>query len=165
MSELDVARIAVRSLNDIFPQANAGEVVCSSDPPDCEVLSADNARVGIEVTELVCKCAIEMNVGKTELSDRVIATWPDQELKDKLSDIVDRKGKICGEIASQFDGLILAIFTDEMYIRPERFSVSEWLSIVDRSDIFDQILLIFSYHPDTDKGFFEDGCHVIRLQR
>src|SRR5687767_12727268 len=77
-----------RSFNEAL--AAAGEetfqslMASESDPPDCVATDIHGSKVGIEVTELVCRGAIECNLK----GDAVYRDWQQDQVIDALQDII-----------------------------------------------------------------------------
>jgi len=80
----------------------------TDDWPDCEVDDKFGNTVGVEVTELVDKEAIQ----KAQRDEMDFSNWTDDEIKERVRDILSRK-----DLKSSHGGLykkvVLVIHTDE----------------------------------------------------
>jgi hypothetical protein len=150
------------AVNDILTSARiAFEGLVSrpegQDPPDCEAL-VDGELVGIEVTELVHRRAMERSLKaqkedkqEQERQDRELDklefyfVWDRAELLRALQALIDRKDGAEPK-GGPYSRYILVIHSDEAYL--DAANVKEWLTGAPfRASRLTDALLGLSYHP------------------
>lgn len=88
-----------------------------SDPPDIIIRTEAEHSIGIEITELVDEDAIKFQIaGDARYFERVVH-WNDENIREKIIQIVQRKDRLCAKAALIYDELLLLIFTDEPKLR------------------------------------------------
>ena len=113
------------------------------DPPDCEAIGNSGERVGIEVTELVEKSAIEGAIRGTDTLHEPIA--PLAAVK-RISDIVQKKDRadVRGE---QYDLYILVIYCDDPCFLTHDVLVSIREARFERTCLIGRVYFLESYNP------------------
>lgn len=116
-----------RDGNDLY----TGPRTADKDPPDCLVQTKAGALVGVEVAELVCQVAIELNEQarpgrgqRPSLENMVHGQWTRSSFINAVADRIedkDRKAYLGGPFAE----LILLLHTDEPLLVSEQ--CDEWL--------------------------------------
>jgi hypothetical protein len=112
------------------------------DWPDCVIRDSAGVRVGVEVTEFVDQKAVEM----CERGKNVYREWSDQEVREKVEQILARKdGK--ANYGNLYSKLILVIHNDEVELPSFRLFPILDASHFPRPRNIDEAYLICSYEP------------------
>jgi hypothetical protein len=126
-----------------------------NDPPDCEAIDSDGARVAIEITELVDNEAI-----RAFKQGRVYdwAEWPREKFISSLADRIAAKDKRYPDLKEPpyKGGYVVVVFSDEPVLT--RSTVQEYLKDHDipRPVHISRTILILSYDPAIQRcPYFE----------
>ena len=124
----------------------------ASDPPDC-VITANDSRIGVEVTELVDRSFLEAVVREEREGDTVYdwAAWDRDKFFDFLNARITAKGRPTDIFGGPFDEYVLLVHTAEPGLDPE--TVQQWLSQAATADpgIISRGYIIFDYRPGEDR--------------
>ena len=127
----------------------------ANDPPDVEITTGDNRKIGVEVTELVDSEAVKAHRHFGKAGNHNSYDWADWSVDRVASEISKRIAKKDRKLAAattEFDELIIAIVTDEPMI-----DVSINVKHIDRA------YLILSYSPAADMSVYPDGCPILQI--
>ena len=119
---------------------------CKPDPPDLVCENGKGERIAIEVSEVVCQEAVEINQRAQTAEEGVYRVWGPGDLEAHIRASLARKdkGKLNG---GPYQQIWVCLFTDEMMLTHEKTSAE--LSAVEFGP-FDQVtdaFLLFSYEP------------------
>lgn len=112
------------------------------DPPDCVAEDNDGEIIGIEVTELVDEQAISENQKGT----RVYRDWETHKVINAIKEILKEKDTK-NYIGGPYFKLILIIFTDELTISSERYSLILNSKVFPTCKQINEVYFLFSYDP------------------
>jgi hypothetical protein len=114
-----------------------------NDPPDCEAVSVDGERIGIEITELVDGRSIE-----AARLDKPY-DWKDWKgaLVPELQKLVHRKDKPGGVNGGPYSQYVLLIFSDEPWLERDHVERSRKEHSFDTAALITRAFLLLSYDP------------------
>lgn len=127
----------------------------NNDPPDCEALSLESEKIGIEVTELVEGDSIAASMRKQPI---LWEPWKTEELYELLRDRIKKKDDPPQVKGGPYSQYILIIYSDEPrilnyqlieFVRTCRFGPTKLL---------DRVFFLMSYSP------WEKCCPYIELK-
>ena len=121
--------------------------LAETDPPDVIVTLENDQRIGVELTELVNKEAIEAQIQKPEIYSGVALSFGVTEALDAINTIIDIKSNKMRHLTSEYDQLILLIHTDEIMLTSASFVSGMSNHAFRHSDVFNSVHLMFSYEP------------------
>lgn len=112
--EMGVAESFASAILDAEGTILRGLAAASPDPPDIFCVDAHGGRVAVEISEIVCKKAVEAN----EVGKQVFRIWRPGELRDAIAAALARKDskKYHG---GPYSRVYACFFTDEMMLTPE----------------------------------------------
>jgi hypothetical protein len=126
----------------------------TDDPPDCEALSYEGSRIGIEVTELVDGDSIRA----TNRNDPVPwEPFTPTELYKRVQDRIKRKGSSSNIKGGPYSRYILIIYSDEQRVLDHRLIEYLRTSEFESTDLLDRVFYLMSYCP------WEHSCPYIEL--
>ena len=112
------------------------------DAPDCVIRDSAGGQVGVEVTELVDKDAIEM----CERGMNVYREWSDQAVREQIAQILKEKDQKM-HFGNLYSKRILVIHTDERELTsPYLFPILD-ASVFPRPRNIDEAYVLCSYDP------------------
>lgn len=123
--------------------------LADNDPPDIIAVLDNSQIVGVELTELVNRDAIEAQIQKPETYSGIALSFGAEEALTTINSIIDSKSGKLGHLASTYDQLILLIHTDEIMLTSADFVKSMQKHTFNSSDVFDSVHLMFSYETDS----------------
>lgn len=125
------------------------------DPPDCEAVSADGGRIGIEITELVDGRSIE-----AARLDKPY-DWKDWKgvLVPALEKLVRRKDKPRDVNGGPYSQYVLLIFSDEPWLERDYVELSFKEHTFDATALITRAFLLLSYDPFLQRY----PCYELRL--
>lgn len=125
----------------------AEHVELGGDPPDIVLSLQGGASINLELTELVNQKAIEAQLGGAPEYAAQIFDWDNRKIASRIRERVQDKEMKCRALSSTSARLILLMHTDEMVLSEKvvQEALDEHGPI--RSDVFDEIWLLFSYEP------------------
>ncbi len=125
-----------------------------NDPPDCEAITPDGSRIGIEVTELVDEEGIK-NAKAGRRYDW--ATWDKAKVESYLLARISAKDKPRDLKGGPYTRYWVVIHCDEPELNHERVQslLNGWAGT--RTTLVDDAFLLFSYDPKHER------CPYIRL--
>jgi hypothetical protein len=85
----------------------------AEDPPDVIIKTNSGRCIGVEITELVDRKAIEYQIKNDQRYAERIVHWSRENTIQKITEIIENKDKLCRSIPLHYDLLVLLIFTDE----------------------------------------------------
>jgi hypothetical protein len=116
------------------------------DPPDCKMITEAGEALGVEITELVNKKAIE----QTRLGKCVYAVWSDAALISDLLGMISRKDDPAKVKGGPYSRYALLIHTDEDDLSADRLqSVIRNQSFETR--LIDDLYVLISYDPKVGR--------------
>jgi hypothetical protein len=127
----------------------------NNDPPDCEAMSFEGERIGIEVTELVDKGSIRASKRNQSIP---FEPWTKSQLYNCLRTRIEKKGQTSEVKGGPYNQYILIIFCDEPrvldyglieYVRSCEFEAAKLL---------DKVFFLMSYSG------WEKCCPFIELK-
>lgn len=127
----------------------------NNDPPDCEAMSLEGARIGIEVTELVVEDSIRARKRSQSIPWKPLTK---RQLYDLLRTRIEKKGQTSDVKGGPYSQYVLIIYCDEPavldsglieYIRSCEFGAAKLL---------DRVFFLMSYTP------WEKCCPFIELK-
>jgi len=121
--------------------------LADNDPPDVIAELENGQTIGVELTELVNKDAIDAQIHKPETYTGIALSFGANEALVKINSIIDSKSNKLRKVVSIYDQLILLIHTDEIMLTSATFVNSMQSHKFHSSDVFNSVHLMFSYEP------------------
>jgi len=121
--------------------------IAENDPPDVIVNLENGLRVGVELTELVNKDAIEAQIQQPETYTGVALAFGNAKALEAIDAIIETKSNKLRHLSSEYDQLILLIHTDEIMLTSTSFVSDMKTHKFIGSDVLHSVHLIFSYEP------------------
>jgi hypothetical protein len=120
-----------------------------TDPPDFIAFDQNNARLAIELTELVDQQTVELN----EQENNYYRKWNDEDLINKIEYLIHEKdGKSYHE--GPYSKIILVIFTDEPTLSYKRCNQILNHHTFTEVNQINETYLLFSYDPNFDEDIY-----------
>lgn len=117
--------------------------IWKTDPPDCIALDENNEIVAVEVVELVDEKCVKLN----QCGKEVYRQWDFESVAWSISKLIKEKdAKIP---LKDFKRVILIIHTDEPDIDPQDYISTLECHQFDKTNVIDEIYLLFRYAPET----------------
>lgn len=121
--------------------------LADNDPPDIVAELENGQTIGVELTELVNKDAIDAQIHKPEAYSGIALNFGADEALIKINSIIDSKSDKLRNVVSMYDQLILLIHTDEIMLTSATFVKSMQNHKLHSSNVFNSVHLMFSYEP------------------
>jgi hypothetical protein len=117
-----------------------------NDPPDCEAVTPDGRRVGIEVTELVDEAAIKEGIKRQRYF--AYPYWDADKLREWIKGIVHCKDVLAKVKGGSYAEYWLVIHSDETALGFEE--TREWIGRMPelRTNLVSRAILMLSYRPE-----------------
>lgn len=148
--ELNVGEELLRSLNATSEIQLGSLENCITDPPDLTCENGSGDRIALEVSEIVFRKAIEINLKRKKTPEKaVFALWPPGDLEEAIRASLKEKDSKSLR-GGPYQHFWVCLFTDEMMLTPEK--AFEELTGVEFGP-FDQItdaFFLFSYVPGKE---------------
>lgn len=109
--------------------------------PDCIAVDQNDELVAIEVTEFVCKNAVEQN----QKGNNVYRDWQPVEVITEVHKIIFKKDQV-NFVGDPYSKKILVIHTDELILEPEAYTMTLSEAAFETKKI-DEVYFLFSYSP------------------
>lgn len=123
----------------------------SPDPPDFAAVTKAKALWAVELTELVDREAVELNIGSTHAKSTIYRDWNQKELLDAVEErLRDKDSKEFN--GGPYDEKIVVIHTDEPVITFDEYEPILRSYILEEFRQITSAYVLFSYDPNS-QGF------------
>lgn len=119
----------------------------AEDPPDIMVKTNSGRCIGIEITELVDQKAIEYQIKNDQRYSERVVHWNRENTIHKITEIIEKKDRLCRNLPLHYDLLVLLIFTDEPKLTSDILSQyiegHQWAE----TENVDEVYILTGYEP------------------
>lgn len=142
IKELWVLKLLFESMSKTHSCPYKNPLSSTKDPPDCIADDTNGNKIGFEISELVD----ERSVRQGQRGQQELKIWENEELIEKLKEIVCEKDKKEYHGGPYFK-IVLVIFTDEFCLDPETIIPVVYNHTFPETYQINEVYFLFSYDP------------------